>query len=238
MAHQTFLLPGTFESAVGETVNVSMTSALSFPNMEHGPTKDRIAFAQAIIGSESISDFVFEESDTALNIGFSTGEQGVAMVAVSSKPRAGEIPPEDVGIYLDEIEAADDVRAAFEALPGSPPLQRSYAKHAKTFVCIANCDDTSVVETPIGQKLEFVAAGENGFRLLLDGAPLAGKQVTIVPMAGESLVTESEENGMVRLNDTTGVVMLTAVWITLPDSPDGVYHSDYATLTIDLNKLP
>ena len=240
-AHQTFLLSEKFEYSDNETVSVSLTSALSFPNMEHGPAKDRIAFSYAAIGGEPITDMTFEESETALKISLTTDKTGFAVVAMSSKPRAGEIPPEDVDIYLDEIEADDGVRAAFDTLPGEPPLQRSYAKHAKTFVCIMTCRDATDLESPVGQKLEFVvtATGGNSFQLLLDGRPLAGKQVAISSIESEALAAETDENGMFGVSDNvSGVVMLSAVWITLPDRPDGVYHSDYATLTIDLNQLP
>jgi hypothetical protein len=93
----------------------------------------------------------------------------------------------------------------------------------------------------VGQKLEFVAskARANTFVLLLDGKPLAGKSVTIAPLEGESIQTATDENGTIAAGaPLSGIVMLSAVWITLPQSADGVYHSDYATLTVDLGRRP
>ena len=239
-AHQTFLLPGGFALEDGGSVAVDLTSALSFPDLEHGPSQDRIAYTHAAVDGEPIDSLTFLESETALRINFSTRQKGLAVVAASSKPRAGQIPPEDVDIYLDEIEADASVRAAFDALPGSPPLDRSYAKHAKTFFCIETCDDTESAAAPVGQKLEFVASGAaRTFVLLLDGEPLAGKEVTIVPFEGEAVKTMSAEDGTVVVDKSlSGVVMLSAVWITLPESADGVYHSDYATLTLDIGDGP
>lgn len=240
-AHQTFLLPSEFVWENGETVTVDLTSALSFPDLEHGPATDRIAFSQAAIGGEPIGALSFNESETALTISFDTNRTGLAIVAASSKPRAGQIPPEDVDIYLDEIEADAAVRQAFDALPGSPPLNRSYSKHAKTFFCIDTCDNDGDAATPVDQKLEFVASKTrpNRFVLLLDGKPLPGKSVTIAPFEGEAMQTATDENGTVAVSvSLSGVIMLSAVWITLPESADGVYHSDYATLTVDLGRQP
>lgn len=240
-AHQTFLLPDKFQYSERETVSVALTSALTFPNMENGPTEDRIASFFASVGNRALADVSFEEGKTALTMRFTSERTGAATFAISSKPRAGEIPPEDVDIYLDEIEADQAVKEAFDTLPGSPPLQRSYSKHAKAFFCIETCDGADDLSSPVGQKLEFVApaAGERSFQLLLDGDPLAGKQVTIVSVEGETSTVTSGENGLVKISDEMlGVIMISAVWITLPDQLDGVYHSDYATLTVDLGQLP
>jgi len=239
-AHQTFLLPDKFHYTEADTVSVALTSALSFPDMESGPAEDRIASFSASISDDVIEDVSFEQGDTALTLRFAADGSGAAVVAISSKPRTGEIPSEDVDLYLEEIEADQAVRTAFEALPGSPPLQRSYAKHAKTFFCIAMCEDADNLASPVGQKLEFVAgAGDRSLLLLLDGEPLADKQVTLVSIDGEKATTTTDEMGMVKVEDTmSGIVMLSAVWITLPDQPSGVYHSDYATLTVDLDQLP
>ncbi len=240
-AHQTFLLPGQFVWNKSEPVDVILTSALVFPNVEHGPAQDRIAFSRVHIAGEPVNDLTFRESETALSLSFSPTRSGLAVIAASSKPRAGEISPEDVDMYLDEIEADETVRQAFDALPGSPPLNRSYSKHAKTFLCIETCGDASSAETPVGQKLEFVSVGlgNKSYRLLLDGKPLARQSVTIAPADGEALKTSTGEDGSFKLSEPlSGVVMLAAVWITMPEQPDGIYHSDYATLTINLDQQP
>ena len=91
------------------------------------------------------------------------------------------------------------------------------------------------------QILEFVAseARAKTFVLLLDGKPLAGKSVTIAPLEGEAIQTITDENGTLTVSASlSGVIMLSAVWITLPESADGVYHSDYATLTVNLGRQP
>lgn len=239
LAHQTFLLPDQFVWSINEPVEVILTSALSFPNVEHGPTKDRIEYSHVDVGGETVDELNFTESETALSISFSPTRSGLAVIAASSKPRAGEIAPDDVDMYLDEIEADKSTREAFDELPGSPALNRSYSKHAKTYICIETCAGENHAAMPVGQKLEFVSANfeNNSYRLLLDGEPLSGQSVTITPVDGESVKIDTDENGTFKIIETlSGVVMVSAVWITLPEQPGGVYHSDYATLTVDLDQ--
>ncbi len=238
-AHQTFLMPENFQVSVGNGVEVSLTSALAFPNLEHGPAADRIAFSKIIVGNTVLDNLTFSEGETALTLNFSSQDSGQAMIAMSSKPRSGEIPAEDVDVYLDEIEAPESVRAAFHALPDSPALNRSYSKHAKTFICIESCGDGNTANKPAGQKIEFVAVGANQktFRLLYDGEPLQGKSVTIALASGETSTVETNDAGEFQPDATlSGIVMFAAVVITLPETPDGVYHSDYGTLTVNLSQ--
>ena len=238
-AHQTFLLPAAFQVKAGSGVDISLTSALAFPNREHGPAVDRIAFSKVIVGNNALDDVTFSEGETALILSFHTEQSGLAMIAVSSKPRGGEIPPEDVDVYLDEIEAPESVRAAFHALPDSPALNRSYSKHAKTFICIELCGGGKEAESPAGQKIDFVAVDttQKTFRLLYDGKPLQRKSVTIAPATGETSTIVTNDAGEFQPDEAlSGIVMLAAVVLTLPETPDGVYHSDYATLTINLSQ--
>jgi len=238
LAHQTFLLPSQFVWQAGDTVDVVLTSALAFPNVEHGPKRDRIPFTAVVAGGEPVSDLAYEEAETFLKLRFTPEHSGLALIAMSSKPRFGEIKAEDADAYFDEIGADAATRQIFDALPGSPALNRSYAKHTKTFICIENCDvGREPSYAPTGQALEFIAMATEAraFQLLRDGNPLAGQRVTISSPDGASQETTTNENGVVEIDASlSGVVMVSSIWITMPDQPDGVYHSDYATLTIDL----
>lgn len=237
-AHRTFLLPDTFQAKAGSSVDVVMSSALAFPNLEHGPAADRIAFSKVMVGNTALDNLTFSEGVTALTLNFSPQDSGQAMIAVSSKPRSGKIPPGDVDVYLDEIEAPESTRTAFHALPDSTALNRSYSKHAKTFICIESCGEGKTAKKPAGQKIEFVSVDptQKTFRLLYDGQPLQGKSVTIALATGETSTIMTNDAGKFKLDEAlSGIVMFAAVVITLPETPDGVYHSDYATLTVNLS---
>ncbi len=236
-AHQTYLMPSEFVGKAHQSVDVALTSALSFPDRTSGPARDRISFVTILIGDHEVDEIAFEENETVLNATFVAHHAGFALAAMSSKPRSGKIEAENADEYFDEIGASQSVRQAFDELPGEPPLNRSYSKHAKTYFCIEICTGEENRAMPVGQKLEFVASGsgKGTFQLLLDGNALAGQNVTVTSFKGEQTSTTTNESGAFTTDESSsGIVMLSAVWITLPDSPDGVYHSDYATLTLDL----
>lgn len=237
-AHKTFLTTERHLWDLGNTVEVGLTSALEYPNIEFGPARDRIAFTTVLLANAQVQDLVFEEGETALSVSFQGEESGVAVVAMSTHLREGEIGPEDTAAYLDELDVDPAVRQAFEDLPGSPPLNRSYIKHTKVFLCVSTCETGQESrQTPLGQALEFVgiADDERSFALVRNGETVANQRVTIYSATGEHTVAVTDGDGVVRVAPSfSGVVLLSAIWVTAPDEPTGVYHSDQATLTVSL----
>ncbi|VAV98033.1 hypothetical protein MNBD_ALPHA06-1000, partial [hydrothermal vent metagenome] len=146
--------------------------------------------------------------------------------------------PEGADEYFDEIGADDAVKHAFAELPGNPPLHRSYNKHTKTFFCVKTCTTGREVSfVPVGQALEFVAmkSNQHSFKLLRNGKPLAEQAVSVVSSDGHKQALVTDHHGVVKIKPSdAGPMMLLSVWITMPEHADGVYHSDYATLTVDL----
>ena len=242
LAHETFLLPAKDSWSVGDSVDVKLSSSLSFPELAYGPKKDRIASTFIRVGGEAVNTYSLTESDAFLTLGFKAEHAGFGVVAMSSKPRFGDIEPEKAEVYFDEIGATKPVRQAFAALPGEPPLHRSYAKHTKSFICVENCEaGNSARSTPVGQALEFVAVegSANRFQLLRSGKPLANHKVKISTAAKEVHEVTTTASGELTLDGkASGVIMLLAVVITLPDQPDGVYHSDYASLVLEIAPAP
>jgi hypothetical protein len=238
VAHKTYLASDHAVWDAGANVTISLTSALEFPDIESGPSRDRIAFASVRVGQDVIEDMAYAETPTALQIMFVPQAVGFATVSLSTHPRSGEIAPEDVSEYFEEIGAGMEVRAAFDALPGEPAMMRSYTKHTKIFLCVETCElgGTFAVE-PVGQALEFVASPHNDrtFRLLWQGEALPMHDVDIYSAGGDHERLRTNSNGLLEVNaDWSGAILMSAVWITLPDAPGGNYHSDQATLSVIL----
>lgn len=236
MAHDTFLLPVQETYPLNSDVEIRMSSGLSFPEQTWGVDKSRIEFAGIVLNEDMISSLSYSQSKEYLSIGFTAPKSGVVTAAISTKVRSGTIDSESVDAYLDEIGAMSVVKEAFHELPGKPSLQRSYVKHTKTFLCIASCDGAKVFMTrPMGQKLEFVGTSGSSsiFQLLFDGQPLSNHMVKVKNAAKETIMLMTNENGKFDIDGkVAGKVMLAAVALTLPDEPDGLYHSDQATLVI------
>ena len=194
------------------------------------------------VGGEAVTTFTLTDGKAFLNVGFQAERSGFGVVALSTKPRFGDIAPEKAEGYFDEIGAAPSVRQAFAALAGEPPLHRSYSKHSKTFICVEDCAAGSATgSTPVGQALEFIAVdgGANVFQLLSGGKPLAHHKVKVTTSAKEvHEITTTMRGELTMSGKISGVIMLRAVVITLPDQADGIYHSDYATLVVDITRAP
>ncbi len=238
LAHNTFLMPAKQHWSVGDNIDVRLTSALSFPDLTWGPKKDRISSTVIRLAGKPVQSFSLTEGKTYLTTAFKADTPGFGMVSMSTKPRFGDIEPEKAEGYFDEIGAARSVRQAFFALPGTPPLHRSYSKHSKAFFCVEDCTlGHKARSTPTGQALEFVAVdgSSHTFQLLRGGKALAGQKVKITnSLKAVSEVTTNDKGELTVSGDLSGVIMLMAVVITLPDQPDGVYHSDYASLVLGL----
>lgn len=237
--HKTFLASGEAIWPAGQTVEIAMTSALEYPDIQFGLGQDRIAFASAIVGNVAVEEFAYAETETSLAIRFTPPATGLGVLAVSTHPRSGEIPPESIDVYFEEIDADADVQAAFHALPGSPALMRSYSKLTKTIFCVETCEGgEDAVFTPLGQALEFVPVQDEArrFALYQDGSILAGHRVTIHTPDGRHFDAQTDATGGFAVSgDLDGEVLLSAIWIDLPDAPDGNYHSDQATMTVRLD---
>jgi hypothetical protein len=239
LGHKTFLALQQSLWPAGQTVQISMTSALDYPDIQFGFSPDRVAYASAIVGGETIAELTFAQSETSMDVSFRPQSTGMGMLAVTTHARSGEIPPEGVELYFEEIELDAEARSAFQALPGAPALMRSYTKLTKTVFCVDTCEGgEAALVTPLGQALEFVRlVGEpRGFALFRSGEPLAGHRVRVQTADGRHQDAVTDDAGAFFVDETLpGAILLSAIWVELPDHPAGIYHSDQATMTVNLD---
>ena len=239
LAHDTFLLPTKHLWELNSNVDIRMASGLKFPDLKWGVSQDRISTSIVKLNGQEMASPSFTNGENFLSINFDASQAGVGIVAMSTKPRSGEIKHEDTEGYLDEIGASQAVRQAFRALPGKPALNRSYVKHTKSSICIESCKDGQYLNSqPVGQKLEFVTVdgNTNRFLLLLDGKPLPNHEVKVRNSVKKLLKFETDSNGQFSIGEKmSGTIMLAAVAITLPEKANGRYHSDYATFVANIN---
>lgn len=240
LAHETFLLPTQHVWKLDSDVKIRMASGLSFPELTWGVSQDRISTAIVQLDGKTINSPSLTDGKAFLTIDFTASQEGVGVVAMSTKPRSGDIKHESTEGYLDEIGAPHSVRQAFRALPGKPSLHRSYVKHTKSLICIESCKDGRYLNSkPVGQKLEFIVTNDNtnSFQLLLDGEPLPNHEVKVRDSTKELFKFETDANGQLSIGEKmSGTIMLAAVAITLPEKANGLYHSDYATLVLNIKQ--
>jgi uncharacterized GH25 family protein len=237
LAHETFLLPTQSVWEMNSNVEVRMASGLSFPDLTWGVNQERISTSTIQINGKNVASPSFKDGKGFLTISFNASQAGHGVVAISTKKRSGDIEHKNTEGYLEEIGASESIKQAFRALPGKPPLHRSYVKHTKSLVCVKSCKVSRHLSSkPVGQKLEFITAtyDSSRFQLLLDGKPLPHHEVKVRDSEKELYQYITDSHGTFSIGEeVTGTVMLAAVAITLPEKPDGLYHSDYASLVLN-----
>ncbi|RZM71058.1 hypothetical protein C3B51_22930 [Pseudoalteromonas rubra] len=237
LAHETFLLPIQSVWEMNSNVEVRMASGLSFPDLTWGVNQERISSSTVQLNGKNVASPLFKDGKAFLTVSFKASEAGFGVVAISTKKRSGDIEHKNTEGYLEEIGASESIKQAFRALPGKPPLHRSYVKHTKSLICVKSCKKSQDLSLkPVGQKLEFITANEdlNRFQLLLDGKPLPHHDVKVRNSEKELYQYRTDSRGMFSIGEqVSGAVMLAAVAITLPEKPDGLYHSDYASLVLN-----
>jgi hypothetical protein len=131
MAHDTWLLPGGFAVKTGDSVDLAMTSGMSFPKNGSPVAPDRIARTGLRVGGTSGELKVEDTREGALRLSAALPTEGVAVLWAVSRPRTLDLKPEEVGHYLEEIGAADTIGKAWNER-GRPAWRETYSKLAKT----------------------------------------------------------------------------------------------------------
>ena len=239
MAHQTFMLPNQFNWKVGDQIDVALSSSLAFPDLGSGFKVDRIEVSQTFINGVEIAAVKYREEKSSLHALFTASNKGTAVLAISSKKRHGEIAAKNVDAYFEEIEANEETIDAFHKASEGKPMQRSYSKHVKTLMCVDKCSiHAKTSSQPAGLVLEFVPVENkpNQFVLLRNGKPLANHKVTQALTNKKTYFKKTNAEGVFMIEpELSGTLMLASVVITVPEEVMGTYHSDYATLTINLS---
>jgi hypothetical protein len=234
-AHDTFLLPKTFEVPnIEEGVSLALSSASTFPNLEYGPRPDRVAaMSRGVVLSA--------HGETALRFTFQPDIAGVQVIGVALTPRDIDLQLAEVAHYFDEIGAPQEVRDWYDSIVAPHTFQETYTKYAKTIVCAAPCRRLDgAAARLLGHALELAPFVDRGgismrrFRLLANGAPLADHQVAATTADGRRRVLRTSAAGLVELpEDVHGQTLLSAVVLRAPARRGERFTSDFATLTFN-----
>jgi len=240
-AHDTWLMPESANTALGAVVRVVMTSGGAFPKPESAIDPDRIARAE--IREAGVSRRIPRRSRTpdALEFAIPLDSPGVAIVAVSLKPKTLVLEDAKVAEYLEEIGARETAGAVWARVPAPKQWRESYRKHAKTYLRTAESGDESW-KRPIGLALEIVAvtdptrlkAGDTlSIRVLRDGAPLSDFAVRADPGSGGRVLRKKTgaDGGVAFALDRSGPWLLAGTDLRRDES-GRMWRSDFTTLTV------
>jgi hypothetical protein len=246
-AHDTWLLPQTFEARPGTVVTSHATSAMSFPTPETAITAERLARSGVRLGGRTGELSPGRAASGALPLTARMEGEGVAALFVSSRPRTLDLTHDDVEHYLKEIGAWDTVGAEWRK-GGRKPWRETYSKVATSFVRAgagAAAGDRSWA-VPIGLPLEIVPTsdptsvhvGESvSFRVLREGQPVAGQAVGAQPAGGATVLSTTSASGHVSFRLDKGGPWLIKTTVIAP-GPAGGWDSVFATVTLAARPKP
>ena len=252
LAHETWLLPETFQPAADEPTTILMTSGMAFPALGSGISSVRIKEAVLSQSGERSAMVPVGSSIGALQLSAVPGTgTGTACAWVALDPRILNIKEDAVAHYLEEVGADDTVWAAWEAQAEPRQWQESYTKLARTYLraggvnygnndgdnqgedCWTDQSDTRFDILPTQDPGTLSAGDRLSLQLLFDGEPLANQAVGLI-RAGDDPgeLVRSNTDGTLTLEFAEGgnyMVFATKLW---PGKGEGFnWESNFVTLT-------
>jgi uncharacterized GH25 family protein len=246
LAHETWLSPSAFRTKVGGEVRLDLTSGMEFPRLEGAIQPERVARAAVRLrGVESeLSGLSAQKASLSMRQSFA--KEGIATLWFDLKPKQIELTDDKVAEYLDEIDAAPDVRATWATQKGKVPWRETYTKHAKTFLAVGNTGDDRSFGDAVGSALELVPAtsplaarvgNDLTVRLLAGSKPLASVAVGLLTEGGARRVfkvTDADGAATFPLS-RAGRAMLFAVRLARADDATS-WSSHFCTLTLEVRE--
>ena len=241
-AHDTWLLPASLRVPVGKAVTLHLTSGMVFPTDDFAINPGRIRRADARLAGVTTPLGGRTRSDNATLYRWTPERPGVAALVVELAPKVLTLAPDLIPVYLEEIGATPETRAAWDAMPAPKQWRESYTKHAATFVRVGAGADSGW-SAPLGMGFELqpladpTAVGAGGtlaVRVTREGRPVAGQPVTTRYEGATTLtVATTGADGRVTLAFPAGGRWLVAATQLRRATRAGIeWDSDFATLTL------
>lgn len=204
-AHDTWLLPARFAVPAGASVDVAMTSGMSFPKNESPVAADRLARTGVRAPGAAGELKVRGVRGGALRLSAALPRDGVAVLWAMSRPRTLDLEPDDVVHYLEEIGHSETIGKAWEAR-GRPRWRETYSKAAKTFVRVGKGGGEASWRDTVDLPLELVPESDPTLvkagdlftlRLLWQGKPVETIPVVAVGPEGKPRLLRPDAEGRV-----------------------------------------
>ncbi|WP_439101302.1 DUF4198 domain-containing protein [Congregibacter sp.] len=248
-AHETWLLPDTFQPEADSQVTLSMTSGMAFPAFDSGISAARIK--EAVVSQNGSRDLLIP-MDTgvgALEL-IATPGPGTACAWVALNPRILEIKPKAVAHYLEEIGADDSVWEAWNTQPEPRYWKESYSKLARTYLGSSNNDgmgdsgcwsDESVSRfeiLPLTDPTTLEPGEALQVQVTFGGEPLANQAVGLWQEGNEAgVLHRSDDDGRLTLEFQGGGRHMIYATHLRPKIGEGFnWESDFVTLTVMVNE--
>lgn len=247
-AHDLFIKLDSYRAPAHTPIRIPILNG-TFQGSENSITADRVADVSVVVdGRRSHPGFDgwHAEGDTTF-LDIRTGEAGTYVLGVSTRPNDLSLSADDFNLYLASDGVVDVLRQ--RALDGELGMgaRERYSKHVKAVLQVGE-RVSSRVDAVLGYPAEVVPldnpyASSVGdvvrFRILVDGAPVAGQLVLAGGARGTHVIDEregrSDRDGIVRFTlDEPGVWYVKFINMRKVDAEGLDYESKWATLTFEV----
>ncbi len=242
-AHDTWIAP-VRDVAAGKLTILHLTSGMSFPRLESGPKTDRVIAGGWRLGNRRGPIGGRAEDDSSLALAVVPTGQGTVVVWLTLGPKEIDLPDAEVGEYLDEIGAPDDIRRAWDAAGPGRTWHETYTKNATMFARASGVGDDASCLAPAGAGFQLVPDRDpTGLaprdtlivRAMKDGAGIGGVAIGATHGGGKPFLERANPAGYVRIPiNGDGPWLIRAT--DLRRKPDGTWESDFATMTFIVAK--
>jgi uncharacterized GH25 family protein len=243
VAHDTWLMPGSFAVAPAAELVLDLSSGGEFPALDTAIEPARVLRAAYRIGASTVDIGMRTPAERSLRLTTSLPDTGVAALWVELQPKTVQLTPQEVDEYLAEIGASELVKQRWIA-SGAKTWREQYSKHAKTFVRVGEvpASDQSW-SRPVGMYLEIVpqsdptrlvVGSELAVRLLREGSTVAGVAVAAQREGGAAAQMQKTDPGgaaTFRLDAPGSWLIRCTVLRALP-GPEVDWESHFTTLTV------
>ena len=251
-AHDTWIWPVQRTVQPGVTMNFEMTSSDTFPLPDSAIRPERIAKSAC---RQDGMQFQLTPVPPAKVVGV----QPKLLALTALPPREGsvicwsqlyakilDLDLKKVEIYLNDIDASAEIRAAWESTPKPKRWIESYTKNSKVIIPVAaKTTAASKVAPPVGLALEFVPEVDLStgvfektlpVLVLRDGKPLAGLSVALTSERGilTKRVRTDKAGRAIFDAPTEGRWMLSATDLRLVNKTKSIWESQFSTLVFEV----
>lgn len=242
-AHDTWIAPDRFDRCGAVTLH--MTSGQDFDRVETTIDPARVTQAYVHLPKQRVA---IKGVPTKYSLDFTVNvpKKGIAIVAVDLAPKTLELTDAEVDEYLDEIAAADEIRAYRKLHPGR--WRERYTKHAKTMLRCGAPVEGDQFQLQSGMGLELVPQGTDPttlkagdtFRVILVAPKKPLFRTTALALVrqgmGRVAVIEPDAHGIASfVVKEPGHYLLSATDLRHADGKDDLdWESDFTTLTFDV----